>query len=396
MKFTTDLQILQKSINKLMFIIPQKSTIPILEHIYFKLNGNSLKITASDRDITLIYNLDVNGIEDGEILVPGKKLSDLLKSYGGNLNVDFNANLENYDVNLKIGEGKFHLKGLDVEEYRVLPELFDNQITDFNEIDEESKLIEGAKTITINTKELINLCNKTLNSVSQDEYRIAMTGVLFQFRENFINAVSTDSFRLVKATVNFENPIKINDVDTIIPAKSIEFLRKIEDEETNISLIENNGKVTNLRFDFGNTIFITKIIDEKFPPYEQVIPKQNNLELLIDKNLLLNKLKPLSVFINKKTNHLRLNISSSLLQLTAIDDETGQDGTEQLSCEFNSDNYELAYNIKYLEDALSNIDESETVNNIVKFTFSEPNKPTLILPTNENSNLLMLVMPIRI
>lgn len=398
MKFITDLQTLQKSINRLMFAIPQKSTISILEYIYFSLNGNKLKITSSDRDITLILNLDVNGLENGEILVPGRKLSDLLKSYSGNVDLEFETLQENYEIYIKIGKGKFHFKGLDAEEYKLIPELFNDQIVDFSNLDGEQTLIEGTKTIKIKTKDLVRLCDKTIDSVSKDNYKIAMSGVLFQFRENYINAVSTDSFRLVKATVNFDVPLRINDVDTIIPAKTIEFLRKLEDEETYISLIEDKDKIKSLRFDFGNTIFITKIIDEKFPPYEQVLPKENKLELIVDKNQLANKLKPLSVFINKNTNQVKLSITPTTLKLSVVDDESGNDASDELSCEFNADSFELAYNIKFLEEALSNIATDETNNNLVKFTFSEPFRPTLLLPikVDEKYDLLMLIMPLRI
>ncbi len=396
MKFITDLNALQKSVNKLMMILPQKSTIPVLEHFYFWLEGNTLKIIASDRDVTLMTVTEVESSEDGKVLIPGKRLSDLIKSYSSNQKVEIKVNFENFDVTIKIGDGKFKLKGLDAEEYLSIPDLFETERPDLSNLEQENNLIDGTKFIYITKDELGKLCNKTFFAVSDDEYRPAMTGVLFQFRETHINAVATDSYRLARSTVRFEKLNKINDSDVILPSKSIDFLRKIDEDEILLSMIETQGKTTHLRFDIGNTIFVSKVIEERFPPYEQVIPKDNPYILIVDRSLLLNKLKPLGSLVNKKVNQIKMLIANNQLSLMFNDDETGSTGMEVLNCEFNKDSFELAYNMKFLEDAISNIGENDTTDNLIKITFSEPNRPTLILPNTENDDLLMLVMPVRI
>jgi len=396
MKFITDLNALQKSVNKLMMILPQKSTIPVLEHFYFWLEGNTLKIIASDRDVTLMTVTEVESSEDGKVLIPGKRLSDLIKSYSSNQKVEIKVNFENFDVTIKIGDGKFKLKGLDAEEYSSIPDLFETERPDLSNLEQENNLIDGTKFIYITKDELGKLCNKTFFAVSDDEYRPAMTGVLFQFRETHINAVATDSYRLARSTVRFEKLNKINDSDVILPSKSIDFLRKIDEDEILLSMIETQGKTTHLRFDIGNTIFVSKVIEERFPPYEQVIPKDNPYILIVDRSLLLNKLKPLGSLVNKKVNQIKMLIANNQLSLMFNDDETGSTGMEVLNCEFNKDSFELAYNMKFLEDAISNIGENDTTDNLIKITFSEPNRPTLILPNTENDDLLMLVMPVRI
>jgi len=396
MKFITDLNALQKSVNKLMMILPQKSTIPVLEHFYFWLEGNTLKIIASDRDVTLMTVTEVESSEDDKVLIPGKRLSDLIKSYSSNQKVEIKVNFENFDVTIKIGDGKFKLKGLDAEEYLSIPDLFETERPDLSNLEQENNLIDGTKFIYITKDELGKLCNKTFFAVSDDEYRPAMTGVLFQFRETHINAVATDSYRLARSTVRFEKLNKINDSDVILPSKSIDFLRKIDEDEILLSMIETQGKTTHLRFDIGNTIFVSKVIEERFPPYEQVIPKDNPYILIVDRSLLLNKLKPLGSLVNKKVNQIKMLIANNQLSLMFNDDETGSTGMEVLNCEFNKDSFELAYNMKFLEDAISNIGENDTTDNLIKITFSEPNRPTLILPNTENDDLLMLVMPVRI
>lgn len=396
MKFKTNLLNFQKMVNKVNMVLPQKSTIPVLEHIYLSLEGNSLKAISSDKDITLMSWIDVEGESDGKILIPGKKITDIIKSYSGTFMVSFEANIENYDVVITIGEGTYNFKGLDPDDYLSIPELFDEDKADFDHIDSEQAMIEGNKKFDMKKEDLVKLCSKTSIAISDDEYRPSMTGVLFQFRENLINAVSTDSFRLVKAVVHLDKPSKINDLDVIIPGKSIEFLKKLDDDDVTLSFVDNGTKVTHIRFDFGNTIFVTKLIDEKFPPYELVIPTNNSLELIVDKNQLLHKIKPLGTMANKKFSQIRMLLNPNNMVMTFNDEESQTMGKEVLSCEFNSENYLLAFNIKFIEEAINNISDNETKDNLIKITFSEPNKPALVLPLEENNDLIMLVMPVRL
>lgn len=377
-------------------ILPQKSTIPVLEHIYLSLENGILKAISSDKDITLMSWIDVESEGDGKILIPGKKITDIIKSYSGTIMVIFEADLENFDVNITVGQGNFKFKGLDPDDYLSIPELFDDNTNEFDNLDAEQALIEGNKSFQMNKETLVRLCSKTSIAISDDEYRPSMTGVLFQFRENFINAVSTDSYRLVKAVAQLDKPSRINDIDVIIPGKSIEFLKKVDDDNVSLSFIENNNKISHIRFEFGSTIFITKLIDEKFPPYELVIPTNNHNELIVDKNQLLHKLKPLGTMTSKKQSQIRLLINPDNLVLSFNDEESQTTGKEVLSCEFNNENYEVAYNIKFIEEAVANIADNETIDNMIKITFSEPNKPSLVLPMVENNDLLMLVMPVRL
>jgi len=396
MKFITNLLNFQKLINKVNMVLPQKSTIPVLEHIYLSLEGNTLKAISSDKDITLMSWIDVEGEMDGKILIPGKKITDIIKSYSGALVVTFEADLENFDVIITIGQGTFKFKGLDPDDYLSIPELFDEEKPDFSTIDSEKTMVEGGKYFSMNKESLVRLCAKTSIATSDDEYRPSMTGVLFQFRENYINAVSTDSYRLVKAVAQLDKPSRINDIDVIIPGKSIDFLKKLDDDDVVLSFVDNGNKISHLRFDFGSTIFVTKLIEEKFPPYELVIPTNNSLELVVDKNQFMHKLKPLGTMANKKVSQIRMVINSDNLVMTFNDDESQTTGKEVLSCEFNSENFEVAFNIKFIEEAVNNITDNETTDNLIRITFSEPNKPALVLPIKDNSDLLMLVMPVRL
>jgi DNA polymerase-3 subunit beta len=163
-----------------------------------------------------------------------------------------------------------------------------------------------------------------------------------------------------------------------------------------MSVIESNGKVTHLRFDYGNTVFITRIINEKFPPYESVIPDNNPFFAIINKNEVLEAIKRVSIFTSNVTKQVKFKLENNIMTISGEDEESGNQAVEQINCDYQGDDLQIGFNFKYLEDALNNIDEEETEDNLVKISFSEPSKPALISPTSEDENLLMLIMPVRI
>lgn len=394
MIFSVTLNDLQRHIQKALPVIPSKATIPALEHLHFALTGNDLEIIGSDQDITLVTRMQVQGTEDGKILVPGKKISDILKSLGNIQSIEFIANPDTYEITVKVPRGKYTLKGLNPEEYLQLPVLFESKKPEIHG-NSNGNIDAGLPTAKLTKDELTKLAEKTHFSVSTDDYRPAMTGVLFQFREKYVNAVSTDSFRLVRTTINSDTVSFPQDFDIIIPAKSIEILRKADDD-TIMSVVENQGKITHARFDIGQTIFITRLIVEKFPPYESVIPLQNDNVAVLDKSELLSKIRSASLLTNSASKQVKLIFSDNNLTIYGFDEESGSNSTLEMECDYTGPQTEIGFNYKYIEDALNNVSDEDTDDNLVQITFSEPNRPALVKPKSEKDELLMLIMPVRI
>ena len=394
MKFTVSLQEFHKLLQKVLPAIPPKTTMPILEHLHFSLAGDLLNVIATDQDITIKSFLPVTNGEDGEVLVPGRKLNDIIKLLDLKGNVDFNSNVENFEIKLKTSTGKYIIKGLNPVEYLNIPELFHSKKPDIsNESDKSSG--EPSNIANFKREELINLATKTVFAVSGDEFRPAMTGVLFQFRDNFVCAVATDSYRLAKVISRSESGTYPLNLDIIIPARSVELLKKV-DADVIMSLIQTVGKITHIRFDFGDTIFITRIIDEKFPPYESVIPGNNNLFLSINQKDIVTAIQRVSTQTSFVSKQVRMIIEPENINISGRDEESGAFGDENLSCEFNGEKLEIGFNFKYLLDAIEYIETDEESKNQIVMTFSEPTRPVLIKPKNEQLEILMLIMPVRL
>lgn len=395
MKFSANLSDFQKSIQRVLPAIPPKSTLPVLEHLNFSLKGNDLRIIATDQDITISTSLEVTSEEEGSVLVPGRKINDIVKALGSSGSLHFFNDDETFDIELKTARGKYKMKGLNPEDYLDLPELFESKKPDADDMHSDGNIDTGNHIAKFTPDEIKMLCSKTSSAVSTDEFRPAMTGVLFQFRESYVNAVATDSYRLVRAVVRSENAEFPQDFDVIIPKKSVDLIKNADDELI-MSVIESNSKVSHLRFDYGSTVFITRVIDEKFPPYESVIPENNDLVATVDLKEILSAINRVSIFANALSKQIRVELSNNLIVLSGEDEESGNKAREEIACEYDSTEFDIGFNFKYLDEAIKNIDSSETTDNLITISFSEPTKPALVRPKNEEDNLLMLIMPVRL
>lgn len=392
MNFKVSLSEFQKILQKTLPAIPRKSTLPVLEHLHFSLEESKLKIIATDQDITILSKIDVEQIEAGAILVPARKLDILSKALGTTGDFEFITDDETYDIKIKTPNGTYRLKGLNPSEYLDLPELFESEKPDFNEMaaNEDGEIVSAK----LKAEEISRLANKTVFAVSQDEFRPAMTGVFFEFRSTFMNAVATDSFRLVKAIVFAAGAVLPDELDIIIPARAVELLKKV-DEDVIMSVIETNEKITHTRFDIGDTVFITKVIDERFPPYQSVIPDSSAFKAIVSHKEILGAIKRVAIVTSKVSNQIRIKFENDQLYITGEDEESGDYGNESITCDYSGDEMTIGFNFRYLEEALQNI-ESDLDNGQVAFHLSEPTRPIIIKPDDDKDDLLMLIMPVRL
>jgi DNA polymerase-3 subunit beta len=286
------------------------------------------------------------------------------------------------------------MKGLDSDQYIDLPELFNSKKPDLTSVSTDNVAVDNRESAFFKADEISKITEKTVFACSTDEFRMAMNGVFFQFRNNVLNSVATDSYRLVKVSLHKEVDTFPDDLDVIIPQRTAELLKKSEDDVI-FSLIRSNQKATHARFDSGNTVIISRLVDEKFPPYDAVIPKNNDLVAFVSHQDLLASLRRVSILTSKISNQVRLSFSQGLLTVIGEDEDAGDNASETLSCNYNSKNITIGFNCKYLEQALQNMHDYANIQQVA-ISFSEPNRPVLIAPEPDNNELLMLIMPVRV
>jgi len=175
----------------------------------------------------------------------------------------------------------------------------------------------------------------------------------------------------------------------IIPKKALNLLKTcLPSDNTNVK-VEYNA--SNAFFSFNNIKMICRLIDERFPDYENAIPVDNPNILTIGRTDLMNSLKRISIYANKTTHQVRLKLAGSELQISAEDLDFSNEANERLACEFEGQDMEIGFNAKFLVEMLSNLDSSQ-----IEMHFSAPNRAGIIMPADkdEHEDVLMLVMPV--
>ncbi len=248
--------------------------------------------------------------------------------------------------------------------------------------------------IEFKSEDLAKITTKTAFVVYEDEFRPAMTGILFEFKGNKMNAVSTDSFRLVRATIKADADVFPPELNVIIPARLAGMISNLSDNSI-MSFIETNRKLTHVRFDSGNTVLISRIIDEKFPPYETVIPMGTDYKAIIGVKDFLQAIRRIAIVTSKVTYQIKVTLAENTITVNGRDDESGDFGMESFDCTYNDVEMVIGFNYRYLDEALTHL-QDVTPDGKILFRFNEQNKPVLINPSEDDQSVLMLIMPVRL
>ena len=368
MKFIVSSSVLLKQLSSINGVITTNPVVPILENFLFEINENQLVITASDLQTSMITELEVEAKEMGNIAVPARILMETLKNLPEQP-VTFTIDQASYSIEISSDNGRYKLAGENATDFPKVPAVSD----DFS--------------VDMSTDVLSSAINNTIFATSNDELRPAMTGVYMNLTDTNTTFVSTDGHRLVRyrsVDVASDNGNAI-----IIPRKALNLLKStLPAENINVSVEFN---VSNAFFKFGNIKMICRLIDERFPDYENVIPVGNDNKMTIDRSEFLSSLKRISIYANKTTHQVRLKITGSELQISAEDLDFANEANERLSCEHDGGDIEIGFNAKFLVEMLNNLHSKK-----VELLLSEPNKAGLLTPADkdDNEDILMLVMPV--
>jgi DNA polymerase-3 subunit beta len=392
MKFKSTINVFSELLNLVTPIVPQKSTILVLQYLHFELVGNELKVMATNDEISILTKIEVEGEQDGAILFPAKKLSEIIKLLGKDTEIVISADLEIYEITLKYNKGKFKFKGIDPLEYVDVGNLFDKPMIDVSNLSQE--IAKGELVAKLHSGMIQNICERTLFAVSTEEYKLSMTGVLFQFRSNQLITAATDGYRLNKYTITLDETTFPELFDVIIPAHSLEFLKKINSEMV-MSVIREDESPKYLRFEFQNTIFTTRIISEKYPPYETIIPLEYQYKVFAPLNEMVNTIKRVSLSANDISKLVILQFKDNIITATSQDEESGESAEESLPCEMSFDSFEIGVNYNYFLQSLQHLYYEGAQEDVVEIRFNDPLKAFVICPKDQYDTFLMLNMPVR-
>ncbi len=373
MKFTVSSSELLHGLLSVSRVISTKNTLPILDNFLFVLKENCLEVTASDLEMTIRTNINIEDVnEEGEIAVPAKLLTDSLKEFP-DLPLTFETNERENVLEITWLSGASKIPFFDADEYPLTPSKADDSIS-----------------INIPANILLSGINNTFYATADEELRPVMNGIFFDIKPESVTLVASDSHKLVCYS---RNDIKSNDTSSfILPKKPASILRSLLPKVDDMVTVSFNQK--NACFEFEGSFLICRLVEGNYPAYRSVIPKNNPNRLVINRVELLNAVRRVAVCSNQATAHVKLSLSYNNLIISAQDLSFSISAHETLSCQYEGDNMEIGFKSTFLTEILSNLTFEE-----VRLELSDPFRAGLILSAGETDpeeDICSLIMPIRI
>lgn len=368
MRFIVSTSTLLKQLQAVNGASSNSTVLPILENFLFDIKEGVLTISATDLQTSMTTSLPVESKEEGKIAVPSKILLETLKTLPDQP-IAFNIDETTFAIEITAGDGKYKLNGENGDDFPKIP------------------TVENASSVNLPASVLAEAINKTIFAVSGDELRPAMTGVYCQLTTQHLTFVSTDAHKLVR--YRRKDARAESNTSFILPKKALTLLKSsLPSDDVNVAVEYNS---TSAFFRFGNINLICRLIDERYPDYEAVIPQNNNNQLTIDRGLFLNSLRRVVIFANKTTHQVRLKITGSELNISSEDIDFSNEAHERLSCQYEGEDMEIGFNARFLIEMLNNLSGEE-----VTLQMSTPNRAGLLIPqtNDEREDVLMLVMPV--
>ncbi len=365
MKFVASTSALLRQLQIAAGALSANPVIPVLEDFMMTLQGNKLSIAASNLEMTITTDLEVTGQENGKIAIPGKTLLETLKSLPEQP-LSFVINSETRGIEITSASGKYKLVGEKSEDF---PEI--ETPTDEDSIEMDSIQIQKG-------------IDKTFFAASNDEMRQSMRGININIDFNHVTFAATDAHKLVKYSfLDVESNVASS---LLLTKKSMLALKGILPRDGKVKIYFGKTKAF---FSFDNCLFATRLIEAKFPDFNAVIPTNNQNKMIVNREELISALRRLSIFANKTTNQIVLNIQDKSLTITAQDLDFNNEATEQLSCSFEGEAVNLGLNAKFMLEMLNVIESEQVI-----FEISLSTKPAIILPSEQNAgeDLLMLML----
>ncbi|MBR3079271.1 MAG: DNA polymerase III subunit beta [Prevotella sp.] len=369
MRFTVSSTAISSKLNALSRVINSKNSLPILADFVFDIQGNTLKLTASDSENVMNTQVELNESNgDGRFAIGNHNLLEAVKG--------FSEQPITFDVDQQANIAKISYQN----------GLFSLPIESANEFPTPQSINDNANEIVISNAILADNINRTLFAAAQDELRPVMNGIYFDLNSECLTIVASDGHKLVRnkiLTIHSEQPAAF-----ILPKKPASLLKGLLGKDGGDVVIRFDER--NAKINYGDGEIICRLIEGRYPNYNSVIPQNNPNQLTVDRQALLSALRRVQPFANDSSNLIRFHVEGGTLQLDAEDYDFSKTATERMSCEYNGQPMSIGFKGSSFIEILSNFDCQE-----VNIQLADPSRAGLVLPSEqpENQDVLMLMMP---
>ena len=348
-------------------IADRKSTMPILANALIRSEGkDSIVCAATDLRVSVVAESKAEVLEEGGLSITAKHLFDIIKNVPGQ-DIHFKKTENNW---AEITSGKAHYQVVGMSS-RDFPRLPDHSELEFVEVD---------------AKIFCDMISKTIFSVSTDETRRHLSGILMEWKGSTATMVSTDGHRLSKIEMELGEGLNLEE-GVIIPRKGLLEIRRLLDSlEGTCDLGLKDG---NLVIRAKDVVLTIKLVDSKFPPYDQVVPKSNDKQIVLDRLLFLDSLKRISIMSSDRNKGIRIDLEPGQLRVSSDNPDLGE-AHEDLDIDYDGEKLSIGFDARYFLDVLNEIDDEQ-----ITLEFSGELDPGLVRP-EKSDKYIGVVMPMRL
>jgi DNA polymerase-3 subunit beta len=374
MKLTIERAALLTALTHTQSVVERRNTIPILSNVLLDADDGKLRLTATDLDLAIVDHTQAEISIPGSTTTPAHTLYDIVRKLpeGAQIELTFGEEAGETRVSLSAGRSSFLLPCLPKEDFPVMAEG------------------ELPHNFTLSSNVLIDIIDKTRFAVSTEETRYYLNGIYLHVAEmsmqSVLRAVATDGHRL--AQVNVPLPAGAADMPGIIvPRKAVAELRKLIDEggiDVGVSLSESK-----IRFQVGESVLTSRLIDGTFPDYQRVIPEGNDKIMEVDAKAFAEAIDRVSTVSTEKSRAVKMSLKGGKATIAANSPDNAS-ASEEIAVDYDADDIEIGFNSRYLLDIASQID-----GNTAQFVMADAVSPTLIKDAG-NADALYVLMPMRV
>ena len=348
-------------------IVERRHTLPILANVMIRKTGSRIQLTTSDLEIQIRTSAVLDGDAGNFTTTVGaRKLIDILRTMPSDQTVSLESSQNK--LILKGGKSRFTLQSLPAEDFPLVQEA-----ANFGPV------------FSVPQKTLKALLSQVSFAMAVHDIRYYLNGILFVAEGKQLSLVATDGHRLAfsSATLDVEVPRQ----EVILPRKTVlEMQRLLSDKE---GAIEMQFAGNQAKFSFEGMEFVTKLVEGKFPDYNRVIPKNHKNIITLGRTTLLASLQRTAILTSEKFKGVRLNIEPGTLRVASNNAEQ-EEAVDELDIDYVGDAIEIGFNVTYLIDALTNMEQD-----MVKIELADSNSSAL-LTIPDDAAFKYVVMPMRI
>lgn len=356
--------------------VPSRPSKPVLGNVLVTASIDTQQVTLVGFDETLGIQTSFAAQVDtsGSLTLPAKLLGDIVSRLP-NEDIDISEDDDEPVVTLSCSAGRYQVRGLSAEDYPKLPE------------------VNSPEPVQVSADALIEGLRGALFATSSDETKQVLTGVHLTADDESLEFAATDGHRLavVKTVDETGAPASTLAMNVTIPGKALRELERI------LQIYPSNEPVafqldqTQVVFDLGQQRITTRLLEGQYPNYRQLIPKQFERQLTVDRKQLMSSLERIAVMADQRNNIVKLSVTNETQALAmSVEAQEVGSGLETLPAQITGEDLEIAFNVRYLLEGLKALPTSE-----VQIQCNSATSPSVLTPLG-GLKMTYLVMPVQI